>query len=164
MIYAPDHLPHGRGLCQTRGDWRGFSLPFQAQDVTDDILIIAALNYKIWHGAMRGLQCDRQGSTRHSGDVSDVIECWRRRIGRIALSIDSVALSAFCMCEPTAFSNAANLLRICICKECDHRYGNDRSAQQWLDRYDLSHDVAPGWIARYQWSGWPALYFLVKTF
>ena len=98
---------------------------------------------KIWHGAIRGLQCNRQGRTRHSGDVCDIVERGRRGIGGMALSIDCMALSAFRMGQPTALSNTANLLRICACKDSDHRYGKDRSAQKRLDRYDLSHGVAP---------------------
>ena len=88
---------------------------------------IATLNYKIWHGAMRGLQCDRQSRTRHSGDVSDMVERWRREIDGIALSIHCMALSTFRIGQPTALSNAANLLRICICKECDNWYDYDYS-------------------------------------
>ena len=72
------------------------------------------------------MQCDRQGSTRHSGDVCDIVERRRRRIGGMA-PINSRALSAFDMGQPTALSNAANLLRICICKECDNWYDYDYS-------------------------------------
>jgi hypothetical protein len=108
---------------------------------------------KIWHRAMRGLQCDRQCRTRHARDVSDIVERRRRGIGGMALSINSMALSALRMGQLTAFSNTANLLRICACKDCDHRYCNDRSAQKRLDRYDLSHCVAPERLQDSKWSG-----------
>ena len=71
--------------------------------------------------------------------------------------INSRALSAFDMGQPTALSNTANLLRICICKECDHRYSNDGSAQKRLDRYDLFHGVALDGLQGSKWSGSSAL-------
>ena len=94
----------------------------------------------------------------------DIIKGGRGWIGGIALPIHSVALSALRMGQPTAFSNTANLLRICACKDCDHRYSNDRSAQKRLDRYDLSHCVAPERLQDSKWSGSSVLCRLIKTF
>jgi hypothetical protein len=94
----------------------------------------------------------------------EIVERRRRDIGGMALSIDCMALSAFRMGQPTALSNAANLLRTCARKDCDHRYGNDRSAQKRLDRYDLSHGVAPDGCDIASWSGSLVLFASSKHF
>ena len=87
---------------------------FQAQYIRDDILSIATLDDEVRHGAMRGPQRDRQCHTRHSGNVSDIVEGRCRGIGGISLSLDAVALSAFRMGQPASFSDIAELLRACI--------------------------------------------------
>ena len=62
---------------------------------------------------MRGPQGDRQCHTRHSGNVSDIVEGRCCGISGISFSLDAVALSAFRMGQLASLLDVAELLRAC---------------------------------------------------
>ena len=47
---------------------------FQAEDVGDDVFCIVALDHKVWHGAMRGLERNSQRRARQARRFGNRLE------------------------------------------------------------------------------------------
>ena len=92
---------------------------------------------------MRGPQRDRQRGRGHPGDVCDIFEGRRGRIGGLCLSIDTVTLSALRIGELAARSNAGRVrLRAGTTGKRGHR-GNESRAGHNRHLHQTAHGDAP---------------------
>ncbi len=111
---------------------------FQAEDVGDDVFCIVALDHKVWHGAMRGLERNSQRRARQARRFGNRLEGRGIGIGRAARHfIHEVALGACLMSKPEALLSTADLLRLRATRRGQYyRRDGDANRRCHTDQFD----------------------------